>query len=353
MSTLSTKYVPHRLRPENIKQFDAQERQASLPTKNTRQGRETTSICLGELDRTIPCYDTTKGDDFDTVGMKLMETALDRHLQIQNEKSNSIARLQDLTGVHFEVGHDPFAPNLKSLAQASFTKTNPKLLVENKKKIVKADRAYEIGKASIAKDSDPNWKNYLKSNIMDHYCSPTEQMKKNVDNGKAAVPRSRPLVTKGNVFVANPDQPKDGTIYEVSHESNSESVRIINDMRTCHWMPDVIDPLSQDTEFRRHYGEKELTGLRCEWDKGPRNSSNVVMGTDDAQDKKERYNSTYKNTIHEATLHTNHTVETARQERQRKERVLASMRECSLELGTDVVPKLSSAQVDFKAVKYQ
>ncbi|KAG2383536.1 hypothetical protein C9374_004207 [Naegleria lovaniensis] len=122
-------------------------------------------------------------------------------------------------------------------------------------------------------------------------------------------------------------------------------------MRKCHYTSNHDQPISQETEFRRHFGAKEQKDLRYTVEFS-RNSSQVVMGYDTEEDKKEKYKTTYKNYIHESASSINHNIEKAKQERTRRDATTEFMRKSSVELGTEKHPPLSTTQIDFRPVKF-
>ncbi|KAG2383537.1 hypothetical protein C9374_004208 [Naegleria lovaniensis] len=200
MSTLSTKYVPHKLRPENI--IDSAPRQATFPAnqEHLKTALYASSVCIGEPESTKPCYDTTKGDDFDKVGTMLLETAMDRKLQIDKERENTDKYLHDLRGVHFEVGYSDRSAYLKSHKQESYQQPAAELFVQNKKDIVASGEGYNRGKSSIIKHIPDDWKQCLTTIARNDYISPEDQMKQNKQLGKEEIPRSRPTMEKSTVI---------------------------------------------------------------------------------------------------------------------------------------------------------
>ncbi|EFC48340.1 predicted protein [Naegleria gruberi] len=350
MSTLSTKYVPHRLRPENIIKTEA--REATLPSnqEHLKVALYASSVCVGEPERTPANFDTTKGDDFDKTGKELMRTALERKEVVDLEKLNSEAYLHDLRGVHFDVGHEPHKPHLKTLAQASFTKPSDAVLNENKKNIITSEQGYIIGKSSIVKHIPEDWKNCLKTNVQDDFVTPSEQMEKNLELGKQSVPRSRPIREQSSVL-STKTIPSEQSIHDIRQENEADADRIIEDMRTCHYCNNKDKELAKDTEFNSNYGEKNMNDLRYTFTV-KKNESKVVMGYDPQEEIENKYNTTYKNTIHQTTNSISHSVERSKMEKKKRDDIRDFMRKSSIEFGNEKPPISSTTQLDYRPVKF-
>jgi hypothetical protein len=303
MSTISTKFLPHRQQPHVTKSVHG-ERQSELPSKTESMNLKS-SICFSEPrpeNASSVLFASTKSLDYDELGNELLASG-EHVLEKQRQEKESVDGLiRDMRSKHYDFGHD--TDPVKTLHQDSFARPSNQYLHEVRDNIVK--RGSDMGHTKVlnlppkfgyfvADEDVQDWnQSHKDTNYTTEYTGPYNQLVNNADQGRDLLLDSHHKTRKElqEKTSAVPLHSEKDMIEKIFTDSRKETKEIKTMMRNSHFFFGD-DPRQFSTVHKTSYDEKEPDKNEQKLDHSYIAKSSIVFGHQNEHQRRKEMSSTY------------------------------------------------------------